>query len=118
MFKSIQQSLLLALCATAPAVSAAATLSEDEAKNVAAEFFQSGDVSRLAHKDALTLAFVAKDGQSNPVSYVFNAKDGRGFVIVSADSDALPVLGYSDIGMGCSRTARLGPGVHLLARAH
>ena len=96
MFKSIQQSLLLALCATAPAVSAAATLSEDEAKNVAAEFFQSGDVSRLAHKDALTLAFVAKDGQSNPVSYVFNAKDGRGFVIVSADSDALPVLGYSD----------------------
>lgn len=95
MFKSIQQSLLLALCAAVPAMSGAATLSEDEAKNVAAEFFQSGDVSRLAHKDALTLAFVAKDGKSNPVSYVFNAKDGKGFVIVSADSDALPVLGYS-----------------------
>ena len=95
MHRSIQQSLILALCAVSPVMSMAATLSEDEAKNVAAEFFQSGDVSRLASKDAFNLAFVAKDSQSKPVSYVFNAKDGKGFVIVSADSESLPVLGYS-----------------------
>ncbi len=95
MHKSIQQSLILALCAAAPLTSVAATLSEEEAKDVAAEFFQSGDVSRLSKPDAFTLAYVAKDGKHNPVSYVFNAKDGKGFVIVSADSEALPVVGYS-----------------------
>ena len=95
MHRSIQQSLILALCAVSPVMSMAATLSEDEAKNVAAEFFQSGDVSRLASKDAFNLAFVAKDSQSKPVSYVFNAKDGKGFVSVSAESESLPVLGYS-----------------------
>ena len=96
MLKSIQQSLLLALCVGTPLASAAATLNEDEARNVAAEFFQSGEVQRLADKDAFNLVHVATDDSLNPVCYVFNAKDGHGFVIVSADSNALPVIGYSD----------------------
>ncbi len=96
MLKSIQQSLLLALCVGTPLASAAATLNEDEARNVAAEFFQTGEVARLADKDAFNLVHVATDDSLNPVCYVFNAKDGHGFVIVSADSNALPVIGYSD----------------------
>ena len=96
MLKSIQQSLLLALSIGTPLASAAATINEEEARNVAAEFFQSGEVHRLADKDAFILAHVATDDYHNPVCYVFNAKDGHGFVIVSADQNSLPVIGYSD----------------------
>ncbi len=87
---------MLASCAISPALAGASTLSVDEAKDVAAEFFQSGDVLRLADKDAFVLAHTATDGASNPICYVFNAKDGKGFVIVSADDSSLPVIGYSD----------------------
>ncbi len=86
---------MLAMCALPPAVAGAATLSVDDAKEIAAEFFQSGDVLRLADKDALVLAYTATDEASNPVSYVFNAKDGKGCVIVSANDSSLPVIGYS-----------------------
>ncbi|MDE7420198.1 MAG: C10 family peptidase, partial [Muribaculaceae bacterium] len=96
MRKSIQQMLMLSLCAMSPSLLGAATLSVDEAKDVAAEFFQSGDVQRLADRDAFVLAHTATDGASNPICYVFNAKDGKGFVIVSADDSSLPVIGYSD----------------------
>lgn len=96
MRKSIQQMLILAACAVAPSVMGAATLSVDEAKEIAAEFFQSGDVLRLADRDAFVLAHTAVDKASNPICYVFNARDGKGFVIVSADDSSLPVIGYSD----------------------
>ncbi|MDE6479394.1 MAG: C10 family peptidase, partial [Muribaculaceae bacterium] len=96
MRKSIQQMLMFAMCAVSPVLAGAATLSVDEAKDVAAEFFQSGDILRLADKDAFVLAHTATDGASNPICYVFNAKDGKGFVIVSADDASLPVIGYSD----------------------
>lgn len=96
MLKSIQQSLILAAVLMVPAISQGAKISEDEAKNVAAEFFQSGKIARLADKDALQLVYTASENGQDPVCYVFNAKDGKGFVIVSADSDAIPVIGYSD----------------------
>ncbi|MDE6480738.1 MAG: C10 family peptidase, partial [Muribaculaceae bacterium] len=96
MRKPIQQMLMLAMCSVTPALAGAATISEDVAKEIAAEFFQSGDVLRLADKDAFVLAYTATDEASNPISYVFNAKDGKGFVIVSADDSSLPVIGYSD----------------------
>ncbi|MDE6010889.1 MAG: C10 family peptidase, partial [Muribaculaceae bacterium] len=95
MLKSIQQYLVLSAMALAPAAMWGGVLSEDEARKVAAEFFQSGDVTRLATPGAFELAYVATDGGSTPVSYVFNARDGRGFVIVSADSESMPVIGYS-----------------------
>ena len=95
MLKSIQQTLILGLCVLAPSVSGAATLSEDEAKNVAAEFFQTGKVQRLTGKDAFSLAHITRDASSNPVCYVFNAKDGKGFIIVSADDNSIPVIAYS-----------------------
>lgn len=96
MFKPNLQTLILGFCAVMPGLSLAATLTVDEAKTVAAEFFRSGDVYRLADPDAFELVHVANDAASTPVSYVFNAKDGKGFIIVSADDMALPVVGYSD----------------------
>ncbi len=97
MRKSIQHMLFLALCLLLPSISRAAALSVEEAKDVASEFFQSGANHRLADKDALVLAYTAVDESSQPISYVFNAKDGKGFVIVSADENAMPVIGYSDV---------------------
>ncbi len=96
MIKTIQKMLMLSLCAVSPSIIGAATLSVDEAKDVAAEFFQSGEVHRLADKDAFILAYTASDEASNPICYVFNAKDGKGFVIISADENSIPVIGYSD----------------------
>ena len=96
MLKSIQQSLLLAVGLMVPGVALGAIRGEDEAKQVAAEFFQSGESARLADSNAFTLVYTAKDG-STPVCYVFNAKDGKGFVIVLADTDAMPVIGYSTV---------------------
>lgn len=96
MFKPNLQTLILGFCALSPSLSFGATLTVDEAKTVAAEFFRAGDVSRLADTVAFELVHVANDAASTPVSYVFNAKDGKGFIIVSADDMALPVVGYSD----------------------
>ena len=95
MIKSIQQTFILALCVLMPSIMKAATRSAEDAKEIAAEFFQSGDVARLSSKDAFILAHTMTDGSSNPICYVFNAKDGKGFAIVSADDKAMPIVGYS-----------------------
>ncbi|MDE6804259.1 MAG: Spi family protease inhibitor, partial [Muribaculaceae bacterium] len=60
----------------------------DEAKDIAADFFQVSEIYRLADREAFTLAHVATDDALNPVCYVFNAKDGKGFVIVSAEQNS------------------------------
>ncbi len=96
MLKKIQPMLILALSAAYPVCVAGATRTADEAKTVAAEFFQSGENTRLASEDAFSLVYTAGDGANGPVCYVLNAKDGKGFVIVSADEDAMSVIAYSD----------------------
>ncbi|MDE6379496.1 MAG: leucine-rich repeat protein [Muribaculaceae bacterium] len=95
MIKTIQQTLILALCVLMPAIVNGEVRSVDDAKEIAADFFQSGDVVRLSDKDAFILANTVTDDCSNPVCYVFNAKDGHGFAIVSADEGTMPVVGYS-----------------------
>lgn len=94
MFKYILQGLLFAACTLSPTISRASILDVKDARNVAADFFRSGGVSRLADVEALTLVHTERTA-SEPVYYVFNATDGEGFIIVSADDGALPVLGYS-----------------------
>ncbi|MDE5877660.1 MAG: C10 family peptidase [Muribaculaceae bacterium] len=97
MLTSIRQKLILASFTLFPGFTAgAAILSVEEAKDVAADFFQSSELYRLADRDAFTLVYTATDDALNPVCYVFNAKDGKGFVIVSAEQNTLPVIGYSD----------------------
>ena len=45
-----------------------------------------------------TLAFTLNDVDSNPAVYVFNQDSNRGFVVLSADDDVTPILGYSENG--------------------
>ncbi len=54
-----------------------------------------GKVSRLADPSALQLVHTARTAQVCRCSYVFNAVDGRGFIIVAADDKVSPVIGYS-----------------------
>lgn len=44
------------------------------------------------------LQFTLKSELGLPTVYAFNGSDGQGFVILSADDSAMPVLGYSDSG--------------------
>src|ERR1035437_1632949 len=43
------------------------------------------------------LAFTETDANGNPVYYAFNINANNGFVIVSADDDAHPIIGYSTV---------------------
>lgn len=69
------------------------TVAIDEARSIATEFIstRSGvNAGNISPEPAYT----AVSG-SNPLYYVFNMTDNRGFVIVSAESSATPVIGYS-----------------------
>lgn len=94
MLRHFSQALIISLSLFFPAVVNAATVSENEALELATEFFSSSGVSRLSAPGSLELAFTAKDKQK-PLYYVFNSTDGQGFIIVSADDCTAPVLGYS-----------------------
>lgn len=96
MLKQFSKGLILSLltCASAPAF--AAPVSVEDAKQLAADFF-SADNSGLASIDALDLAYTAGTA-SKPHYYVFNARDGKGYIIISADDTTAPVLGYSTDG--------------------
>lgn len=98
MLKALKRTFIIALSVAFHTITTSATLSIDDAKSVAADFFKSASVSRLASTDAFTLAHTvtSDDGSSNLVCYVFNARDGRGFAIVSAADGAMSVVGYSD----------------------
>lgn len=55
---------------------------------------RSGKAPRLAH--------TAKTTKGNPAVYVFNKGENEGYLILSADDAAYPVLGYSDNGNAVS----------------
>jgi len=46
----------------------------------------------------LSLAYTEKDANGVPVYYVFNVNSNKGFVIVTAEDAAHPIIGYSDEG--------------------
>lgn len=86
--------LIFLLLACAAAVSHANVVSIDNAKQLAADFFSASSQDRLASSDALDLVYTCGT-TSHPLYYVFNARDGKGFIIISADDCTTPVLGYS-----------------------
>jgi len=45
-----------------------------------------------------TLAYTERDETAQPVYYVFNVNNNKGFVIVTAEDAAHPIIGYSDEG--------------------
>lgn len=96
MFAHSLKLLIFSLCVllSVPGV-CAKSLSADDARGIAAGFFKAGGCGRLADASALTLAQTSRNSVGDAVYYVFNASDGRGFIIVSADDKLEPVIGYS-----------------------
>ena len=77
-------------------------ISVDDAMLKAKKFLSSNTAKRIKGNINLSLAYSMTDSLSTiaeePVLYAFNINDGNGFVIVSGDDVAVPVLGYSDNG--------------------
>ncbi|MDE5773304.1 MAG: C10 family peptidase [Muribaculaceae bacterium] len=69
-------------------------VSQQDAQSIASEFM-SARTGRSA--DQIVLSPVPSS-DSKPLYYVFNAENNGGFVIISAESSATPVLGYSFTG--------------------
>lgn len=86
--------LIFLLLTCVAAVSHAEVVSVDSARQLAADFFSAGGLERLSSTDALDLAYTCGSA-SRPVYYVFNAHQGPGYIIISADDCTTPVLGYS-----------------------
>ncbi len=86
--------LIFLLLACASATAHAEEVSVDNAKQLAADFFSACNIDRLVSADALDLAHVCGT-PSRPIYYVFNAHEGPGYIIISADDCTTPVLGYS-----------------------
>lgn len=96
MVKHYSKGLIFSLLMCAAPVVQAETVSVEDARQLAAEFFQASAIDRLAADDALELVYThTSGGAGKPLYYVFNARDGKGFIIMSADDCAAPVLGYS-----------------------
>ena len=95
MLKRFLKVLLLLVCTSGPGCLHAKVITPQEAAKVATDFFSAGNVSRLSSIDALELVRTSKKSDGTPVYYVFNARNGRGFIIISADDKAIPVVGYS-----------------------
>lgn len=75
----------------------------NDAMQRAKEYFSSGKARRVKGNLNLTLAYTMKDAPSTSVNveaawYAFNIGEGNGFIIVSGDDVAVPVLGYCDTG--------------------
>lgn len=85
--------LLVAMLAVA-GMSFAASVSENQARLVAQKFMSAN--STLNIKSEASLAYTFRSG-SAPRVYVFNFGDS-GFVMVSADDVARPIIGYSETG--------------------
>lgn len=94
MFIHPTKKLIFLLCACASGMAHANEVSVDNARQLAADFFSASSLDRLASADAFDLAYTCGTA-SHPLYYVFNAHEGPGYIIISADDCTTPVLGYS-----------------------
>ena len=88
--KKIITLLMLMLCCISIAV--AKPIDVELAKRVAANFLKSSDKEAI-HLDANDLTDITATTPFHEF-YVFSVKD-KGFILVSGDDRALPILGYS-----------------------
>lgn len=70
---------------------------QEQAEAIATQFMNSAVIQPAAPQRQLTPCRT-NDEQQDKAFYVFNAMDGKGFVIVSAESKARTILAYSDKG--------------------
>ena len=94
MFKHYSKGLIFSLLACAASTAHADVVSVESAKQLAADFFSASRHERLASADALDLVYTSGSA-THPLYYVFNAREGKGFIIISAEDCTTPVLGYS-----------------------
>ncbi|MBQ6208635.1 MAG: BspA family leucine-rich repeat surface protein [Prevotella sp.] len=101
----LKVSLLAMVWALSGNVVLANPITVDDAKQKAQEFFTSTKARRVKGKQPLSLAFTMKspstsvaNGDEDAALYAFNIGEGNGFVIVSGDDVAVPILGYCDKG--------------------
>lgn len=102
-FRLLPSLLVVAAMAVGSALSIqAATIEADEARAIATDFLtqnQSGKRSNNSQVDlSLTYTRNADAKQNTPLYYVFTDNNNGGWVVVSADDGAIPVLGYSENG--------------------
>ena len=94
MIKHYSKGLIFSVLVCVSATAHSGTIPVEDARQLAYVFFQANSVERLASPDALELAYTSRSGEKT-LYYVFNARDGKGFIIMSADDCTSPVLGYS-----------------------
>ena len=97
----IMKQFLLILLSLLPLVSYAEKVTEQKARELATQFLQS---TRGTRSSSVSLELVyngkhasARSSVENSPLYIFNNRSGKGFVIVSGDDAAVPVLAYSDV---------------------
>jgi len=86
----------------------AESVNPEQAAKIAKNFYLQVAKSKGLSDVTLSLAFTAKskdvsiqkgyNGQETLIFYIFNVNQNEGFVIVSADNDVTPILGYSTSG--------------------
>lgn len=94
MFRHFSRLLIFLLLACACTKAQAEVVSADEARQLAEKFFNAANKAKVSANRTLELVHTS-GSKAKPLYYVFNAVDGKGFVIVSADDCTTPVLGYS-----------------------
>ena len=98
----MKQIFVIALL-TASLAAAANPVDVSKARQTALQFIESRSHydsvmgSRACSAPQLELAYT-HEGEAGKVFYVFNQSEDQGYVIVSADDMAMPVLGYTDKG--------------------
>lgn len=85
----------------------AAVISPDEALSRAAKSVAPA-TRGIAELDAPKLSLTKKTTNGDPAVYVFNSEEG-GFLVLSADDIAYPVLGYSDSGKITEEEVAMNP---------
>jgi len=86
---------LLVIALLFGALSYANPVDVNTAQKVAGNFYAS---NHSAINPTLSVAYTEKDASGIPVYYVFNVNSTNGFIIVTADDAARPIIAYSDEG--------------------
>lgn len=76
-------------------VASANKVTPETAKTVAVNFCSQNNIGQ---SPSLTLAYTESSAEGQPVYYVYNINSNNGFVIVSAEDAAHPILGCSNTG--------------------
>ena len=94
----VMKYIVLLLCNLLPSLLFADNVTVGQAESLAINFFKTGAQTRSASPQVQLVwnsEGTATRSTESPAYYVFNRTDENGFIIVSGDDIAMPVLGYS-----------------------